>query len=449
MKAEANDLTTGVVWKKLLNFFFPILVGLLFQQLYNTADAVIVGHFLGDSALAAVGGSVSTIVNLVLGFFTGLNCGATVLISQYFGGNDPDKLSKALHSSAMFSIIVGITITILGFFGAPAALRIIKHPEDIMADSTKYLRIYLTGSVPLLMYNLFQGTYQAVGDSKQPLKYLIISCLINIVLDITFVGAFDWGVAGVGWASVISMLVCCLLALINLSKVNAPHRFDIKKLRLHFPTLKSYLRIGLPSGLQSSMYSISNLIIQAAVNMLGTDIAAAWTATSKLDGFYWVTTNAFGIAICSFAGQCFGAGKIDRMKKGTRTCLGISLGATIMLSVVLMSIARPAYRLFLKSDYVIDSAIEVMWYIVPFYAVWSYIEVLTGTLRGTGDTFIPMLIVMIGTCIFRVIWMFTVVPKWHTIPMISIVYFISWSITAIAFTIYFLRCRKREFQKVR
>jgi len=449
MNSDLNNLTTGTVWKKLLRFFFPILVGLLFQQLYNTADAVIVGYFLGDSALAAVGGSVSTITNLILGFFTGLNCGATVLISQAYGADDSQSLEKSLHTSALFSIFVGLGITIAGYFAAPAALRLIKHPEDIMDASVSYLRIYLVGSVPLLMYNLFQGTYQAVGDSRRPLIYLIASCLTNIVLDAAFVGLFDWGVAGVGWASVISMVLCFMLALINLSRTDGPHRFHFSKLAIDFSTLKQFLRIGLPSGIQSSMYSISNLIIQASVNSLGTDVAAAWTATSKLDGFYWVTTSAFGVAICAFAGQCYGAGKIERMKQAMRTCIYISVGVTVLMSTGLLSVANYAYHLFLKSEYVIDTAITVMWYIVPYYAIWSYIEVVTGTLRGAGDTFVPMIIVMLGTCLFRVIWMFTVVPKWHTVPCITIVYSISWAITAVAFTVYYIKCKKRGFKTFR
>ena len=441
-----NDLTTGVVWKKLLRFFFPILAGLLFQQLYNTADAVIVGHFLGDDALAAVGGSVSVITNLVIGFFMGLVSGATVMISQAYGSGDHARLTRVLHTCFLFCVAIGAIITLAGWFGAPAALRLVKTLKALMDDSTLYLRIYLCGAIPMLTYNLLQGTLQAVGDSRRPFKYLICSCLSNIVLDFLFIGPFDWGVMGAALASVLSMCLCTALALIHFLRTDKPHRFRFRLLKIDFDILKNMLRIGLPSGLQSSMYSVSNIIIQAAINGLNsTNLVAAWTATARLDGLYWVTTNAFGVAICAFAGQCFGAGKIDRMRQAAKTCMLMHLGVTAAVSTLLMLIARPAYSLFVRNDTTIDLAIEVMWCIVPFYFTWSYTEVLTGTLRGTGNTFVPMLIVLIGTCLFRVVWMYAVVPHWNNVVGISIVYVISWVITGIAFTVYYRKCQRNAF----
>ena len=446
MQNERNDLTQGVVWKKLLRFLFPILTGLLFQQLYNTADAFIVGYFLDDNALAAVGGSVSVITNLIIGFFAGLVSGATVMISQSYGAGDYDRLSRTLHTCFVFCVGVGLAITVGGYFAAPGALRIVKNHNVLMHDSTQYLRIYLCGAVPLLVYNLFQGTLQAVGDSGRPLKYLICSCLTNIALDLLFIGVFDWHVMGAALASVLSMCLCTALAMGHFLRTDKPHRFSFSKLKIDRSVLGGMIHIGLPSGLQSSMYSLSNIIIQAAINGLGdTNIVSAWTATARLDGLYWVTTNAFGIAISSFAGQCYGAGKTERMKQAMRTCMAISLSVTALLSTFLMLIARPAYSLFVKSPVAIDKAVEIMWCIVPFYFTWSYSEVLTGTLRGTGNTFIPMIIVLIGTCIFRVVWMYTVVPVWNNVVGISIVYVISWVITGVAFTFYYIRCRKNGF----
>ncbi len=450
MQGDVNDLTTGVVWKKLLRFFFPILAGLLFQQLYNTADAFIVGYFMDDNALAAVGSGVGVLTNLVLGFFTGLISGATVIISQAFGAKEHERLSRALHTAFAFCVIIGLFISVAGYFLAPAALRLIKTHDVLMAQSTLYLRIYLLGAVPLLTYNLFQGTLQAVGDSRRPLKYLITSCLTNIALDLLMVGALGLGVAGAAIASVISMCVCTLLALGHFSRTDGPERFRLRLLCLDKQVTARMLRIGLPSGFQSSLYSVSNIIIQAALNGLNdTPLVTAWTATGKLDGFYWVTTSAFGVAICAFAGQCYGAGLTQRMRKATRSCLAISLAVTACLSVTLLSIARPAYSLFIKSDDVIDKAIQIMWCFVPFYVLWSYIEVITGTLRGAGDTFLPMIITLIGTCLFRVAWMYLVVPKWSTIAGISLVYPISWAITGVAFTIYYLRSARRGFVGLR
>ncbi len=450
MRSEQNDLTSGIVWKKLLRFFFPILAGLLFQQLYNTADAFIVGYYLDDNALAAVGSGVGVITNLILGLFIGLISGATVIISQAYGASDGKRLSRALHTAFTFCLLTGALISVAGYIAAPGALRLINTHDVLMSDSTLYLRIYLTGSIPLLTYNLFQGTLQAVGDSRRPLKYLIFSCLTNIALDFLMVGMLSWGIAGAAAASVLSMWVCTLLALRHFVRTDQMHRFELKRLCLDRQILHHMLRIGLPSGFQSSLYSISNIIIQAAINGLNdTHLVTAWTATAKLDGFYWVTTSAFGVAICAFAGQCFGAGMTERMRKAARCCLAISLCVTAVLSAALLSVARPAYSLFIESADVIDKAIRIMWCFVPFYVLWSYIEVLTGTLRGAGDTFWPMIITLIGTCLFRVIWMYLIVPHWNTVSGISLVYPISWAITSAAFTVYYLRSARRGFTGLR
>ncbi|MBR7041802.1 MAG: MATE family efflux transporter [Clostridia bacterium] len=419
VKSDRDDLTTGVVWKKLLSFFFPILAGLLFQQLYNTADAFIVGYFLDDNALAAVGSGVGVITNLILGFFVGLISGGTVMISQAYGANDRDKLSRVLHTCFVFCLCVGAVITVTGYYLAPAALRLINTHNVLMDDSTRYLRIYLVGAIPLLTYNLFQGTLQGVGG-------------------------LGWKVAGAAWACVLSMCTCTGLALRHFLTTDGAHRFSFSKIRVDMPSLKRMMRIGLPSGFQSSLYSVSNIIIQAALNGLNdTPLITAWTAKGRLDGFYWVTTSAFGVAICAFAGQCYGAGKYERLKQAMKVCMGISLAVTAALSVTLLSVARPVYRLFVEHETTIDKAIEIMWCFVPFYVLWSYIEVMTGTLRGMGDTFEPMIITLIGTCLFRVLWMTLLVPVWPTIPGISLVYPVSWLITGTAFTVYFLRKLRR------
>ncbi len=434
-----NDLTEGVVWRKLLRFFFPILLGLLFQQLYNTADALILGRFVNDDALGAVGGSCAAITNVIIGFFNGLNGGATVLISQKYGAGDHDGVSKTLHTAIIFCLGIGLLITVCGYFATPALLKMVGNPATFEADSTTYLRIYLVGAIPLLMYNLFQGTLQGVGDSGRPLIYLICSCVTNICLDLLFVGALKMEVAGAAWASVISMTLCVLLAASYLFRVQGPHRVQIKKLRFDKSMFRGILRIGLPAGIQGSMYSISNLIIQSAVNTFDHTMVTSWTATGKLDGFYWSVSNAFGVAICAFVGQCYGAGKIDRMKKAIRICMIIALITTVILSATLMLVAYPAYHTFIRDEQTILDAIEIMSYFVPYYFVWSFVEVLGGTFRGTGDTLRPMIMTMLGTCVLRIIWMAFVVPHWHTIMAVSIIYVISWCLTGTAFIVYYFK----------
>ncbi len=438
---EGNDLTTGCVWKKYIRFLLPITLGLLFQQLYNTVDAIIVGKFVGDLALAAVGGSSAIITQTVIGFFTGLNTGAAVLIAHRFGACDGEGLRRTLHTAVTFCIIIGIIISVIGILFARNFLELMGNPADIMEDSTAYLKIYFLGAVPLLLYNLCQSTLQGVGDSRRPLIYLAISCGINISLDLLFVIVFGLGVKGVGYASVISMTFCACLALSYLMRTKEAYKLNLRNLRLEKDILAQMLRIGVPSGVEASVYSISNLIIQSSVNGFGSAVVSAWTATNKLDGFYWVLTNSFGLAICSFVGQCYGAGKTERLKKAVYTAQGISLVATVAMSVILLSFARTIYSFFLSDAAIIDTAVEIMWYFVPFYFIWSFVDVLSGTFRGAGDTLRPMIISVMTTCVFRVIWMLFVVPHWHSLQGVCVVYVITWLMTVICFIIYFFKAK--------
>ena len=436
---RTNDLTEGAVGRKLLRFFFPIFFGLLFQQLYNTADAFIVGRFVGDSALAAVGGSTASITNLLIGFFTGLNTGATVLIGQRAGARDDAGLSRMLHTAVLFCALLGLGITVLGLWATPAMLRLLDTPEDIMADSVLYLRIYLIGAAPLLLYNLLQGTLQGLGDSRRPLIYLVISCLLNIALDLLFVAVLKLGVAGAGIASVISMVVCFALALVYMLRAKGPERLRLSRLRLERVSLRHMLRVGLPAALQGTMFNLSNVIITAVINGFGTAVVTAWTATGKLDGFYWVTSSAFGVAICSFVAQCYGAQKPERMKQGIRLWLIICLVITVGFSVTLLALARPVYRLFLSDESTIDLTLEIMRFFVPYYFIWTFVELLSGVFRGTGDTMRPMIISLLGTCALRVVWVLTVVPRYHTLKAVCLVYIVSWVVTAAGYGAHYLR----------
>lgn len=436
---DKNDLTQGVIWKKLLSFFFPILLGMLFQQLYNTVDAIVVGKFVGTDALAAVGGSSSAIVSLVIGFFTGLASGATVVISQHFGARDDERLSLTVHTAVTLCLMIGVALMVLGYYLAPWSLRLVKTPEDIMAESARYLRIYFSGSVASLIFNVGSGILRAVGDSKRPLYYLVVCCVLNIVLDILFVKSFGMGVAGVAWATVISLVVSAVLIIVSLCRTEGAHRLSFRKLGLNMSALKKTMYIGVPAGVQSMMYSLSNLIIQASVNKLGTTTVAAWSAVSKLDGIYWVTSSAFGVAICAFVGQCFGAGKYERMKKSVKVCLAMATVAAAGISSLLLAFGNIGMRIISDDPQVIELAVEMLWYFAPFYVVWSFVEVISNTLRGAGDSFRPMVIVLLGVCVLRVLWVALVVPQWNTIRGISLAYPFTWCITAVAMTVYYFK----------
>ncbi len=436
---QTNDLTQGNIIKSLLRFFFPILFGMLFQQLYNTVDAIVVGRVVGHEALAAVGGSPAVLINLVIGIFTGLASGATVIISQYFGSRDDIRLKNAVHTILMFCLLAGLALTAAGWFGTPWALRAVKTPEDIFDMAARYLQLYFCGSVPLLLFNVASGILRAVGDSRRPLVYLGVCCALNIALDLLFVATLRMGVAGVAWATVLSQLVGAVLILRKLARADGPERLVPRELRIDAPSLRRILYIGVPSAVQGAMYSLSNIIIQAVINGFGTTVIAAWTAIGKFDGVFWVTSNSFGAAICTFVGQCFGAGKYERMKEGTRKWLLVTLGTSVTISVVLLGLGRWGLMLFSKEPAVIDEAMRMLWYFAPFYFVWSFIEILSNTLRGAGDAIAPTVICLTGICLLRIAWIVLVVPHYHTVLGVSVSYPFSWITTASVFILYYLK----------
>ncbi|MCR5826345.1 MAG: MATE family efflux transporter [Oscillospiraceae bacterium] len=434
-----NDLTQGGIFRTLLRFFFPILLGMLFQQLYNTVDAIVVGRVVGHEALAAVGGSPAVIINLVIGVFTGLASGATVIISQFFGAHDDERLSRASHTILLFCMLAGVAVAGLGSVSVPWSLRLVKTPEDILALSAAYLRIYYYGAAPLLLFNVASGILRAVGDSRRPLVYLAVSCCVNIALDLLFVARLGMGVEGVAWATVLSQLAGALLILLRLARSEGPERLVLRRLRIDLRSLRHILYLGVPAAIQGSMYSISNLLIQSAINDFGTTVVAAWTAIGKFDGIYWVTSQSFGITISTFVGQCFGAGRYERMKEGVRKWLALDIGVSVLISVLLLSLSRWGLLLFSTDAAVIREAQRMLWYFAPFYAVWCFIEILSNTLRGAGDAIAPTVISLVGVCALRVLWLLLVVPVWHSVAGVSASYPITWCITAAVFIVYFYK----------
>lgn len=445
---DRNDLTQGTVWKKILGFFFPVLFGMLFQQLYNTADAVIVGRYLGANALAAVGGSASLIVNLAVGFFSGLGTGATVVVSHAFGAKEEERLSRTVHTAVLFFFLVGVTLTAVFVPLASALLRLSKNPAETMADATTYLRIYFVGSAPLLLFNIGSGILRAQGDARRPLIFLICCCLSNIVLDVLFVAILGWGVSGAAWATVIAQLISAVLVLLGMTRTQPATRLRFKALRIDPHLLGQVLRIGLPTGFQSSMYSISNLILQTAVNVLGTTAVAAWAAISRFDGIYWVISSAFAATVTAFVGQNYGARNAERLKKGSRTCLLMHLGTTAVVAGLMLLLVRPCIRLITDDAQVIELVGSMIPYFAPFYVIWSFIEVLAGTLNGTGDTFPPMLITLLGVCVLRILWVIFIIPLQNTMPCICQCYPVSWIVTATAITIYYKATEKRRMLRI-
>lgn len=443
-ETEQHTITEGVIWKQLLFFFFPILFGTFFQQLYNAADAMIVGRCAGKEALAAVGGGTGTLIQLLVGFFVGLSGGATVIISQYYGAKRSEMVDCAVHTSIAFCLAAGIVMTVGGVLLAPLALAAMDTPDDVMGPSTIYIRIYFLGMVGNLIYNMGAGILRAIGDSKRPLYFLIVSCLTNIGLDLLFVVVFQMGVAGAALATILAQALSAVLVIRVLVKTEDMYHLDFRKIRMDKKMFFRIVQIGLPTGLQSVMYSSSNLLIQSNVNSLGTDTVAAWTAYGKIDSIFWMIINAFGISVTTFVGQNYGAGKWKRVKRGAGVCLGMSAGATVILSLLLYFLGIYTYYLFSKDQAVIQIGIHMMRYLVPVYFTYVPIEILSGALRGVGDCWIPTIISCVGICALRVAWMMIAVPLRRDIENIMFSYPLTWSVTSILLILYYFLFSKNS-----
>ena len=437
--ASVNQITEGVIWKQLLLFFFPILFGTFFQQLYNTTDAVIVGNFVGKEALAAVGGPAAVIINLLVGFFIGLSSGAGVIISQYYGSGDHSRLEHAVHTAIALSLAGGALMMVLGIVSARMALEMLNTPADILEASVSYMRVYFLGMIPSMLYNMGAAILRAVGDSKRPLYFLMASCLINIVLDLIFVVGLQLGVVGVGIATALSQVVSAAMTLFVLLRTKDSYRLELPKIRFHRHLLQAILAIGLPAGLQSAMYSISNLVIQAAINGYGTDTVAAWTAYGKVDSFFWMIMSAYGIAITTFAGQNFGAGKIDRVRKSVRVCIGMAAGTSILFSFLIILGGPVILRLFTQDMTVIDICMGMIHIASPAYITYVCIEILSGACRGCGDAFRPMVLTCFGVCVLRIVWVAVSGALFPSVAMVVFSYPLTWSITSVLFILYYRR----------
>lgn len=441
VKAETvkeNKITEGVIWQQLLLFFFPILFGTFFQQLYNAADAMIVGQFVGKEALSAVGGGTGTIIQLLVGFFVGVSSGASVIISQYYGAKREEMVGYAVHTAIAFSILAGLVMMVCGIAAAPAVLRAMDTPADVLGPSILYIRIYFAGVIGNLIYNMGAGILRAVGDSKRPLYFLIASCLTNIVLDIVFVVLLKMGVAGAALATILSQALSAALVILVLMRTKDMHRLDIRKIGIDKRMFGRIIRIGLPAGLSSVMYSSSNVLIQSGINALGTDTVAAWTAYSKIDSIFWMIISAFGISATTFVGQNYGAGKNDRVRKGIRTCMGMSFITTVLISLLLYFFGIHFYSLFTKDAAVVEIGIKMLRYLVPVYFTYVAIEIFSGSLRGVGDCWMPTVISCLGICVIRVLWNLFIVPLKPDMYTIMFSYPLTWTITSTMYILYYL-----------
>ncbi|MCQ2530501.1 MAG: MATE family efflux transporter [Lachnospiraceae bacterium] len=448
VKVDKNDLTQGPILKKLFLYFLPIAAGALFQQLYNAVDAIVVGRFVGTEALASVGGSPSILIQLLLGFFISLSGGCAVIIAQFFGAKDEKKVKTSVSTSLIFCLIIGAILTVVVCIFAPGVLKLLKTPADTLEGAIVYTRIYYAGCIFMLLFNMGSGILRAVGDSRKPFVYLMVSCAINIVLDLIFVIAFQWGVAGVAWATTIAQAISCILVILNLFRRKEYYRLNLKEFSFDLKILGKMLGIGIPSGVQSAMYGVSNMLLQIGVNSLGTIVVASWSMSGKIDGVYWSLINSFGVAVMNFVAQNYGAGKKERIRECTKTSLIYSLIGTAILSVIILFVAKPLLHIFTPDAAVIETTNKIIWYFVPTYVTWTVIEVLSGILRGKGDAVKPTAIVAGGVCVLRIIWIFTIFHFVPTLFVLSMAYPVSWVVTDVALLIYYFRSMRKEREKL-
>lgn len=429
-------MTEGPIWKRIIAFAIPLFLGNLFQQLYNTADSLIVGNFLGSDALAAVSSSGSLIF-LLVGFFNGIAVGAGVVIARYFGAHDSENVQKSIHTTIAFGILSGILLTVIGLWLAPQILVWMGTPEDILVNSTIYFRIYFCGSLAFVLYNIFVGILQAVGDSRHPLIYLIISSIVNIVLDLLFVGVFHLGVGSAALATIISQFTSAVLCLIHLQKAPAEYRVSIRKIRIHFPLLKQIISNGLPAGFQNSIIAFANVIVQSNINSFGKMAVAGCGAYSKIEGFGFLPITCFALALTTFISQNLGAKEYDRAKKGAKFGILCSICMAELVGIFIFVFSPTLIAAFNNDPQVIAYGTTQARTVTLFYFLLAFSHCLAGILRGAGKSTIPMFVMMICWCIIRVTYI-TIIVRF--VPVINVIFWaypLTWALSSICFLIYY------------
>ncbi len=440
---KSNQITEGVIWKQMLLFFVPIALGTLVQQLYNVADAAIVGRFVGKEALASVGGSAAMLVNMVIYFFSGLSAGAAVIIAQFFGAKNAKSLHTGIHTAYAFAVIASVILAIVGWIFTPALLEIMNTPAEILADSILYMRIFFGGLIATLIYNMGSAIMRAVGDSKRPLYYLVVCSVLNIFLDLVFVVIFHMGIAGAAIATVISQTVSAVLVTYSLMNAYEEFSLQMREIRLNLRMLWMEVRVGLPGGIQFCIGGFTGMVIQSAINGFGTDTAAAWAAYNKIDMIFWTLCGAFGTTITTFVGQNLGAKKYDRMFKSIRVCIGLALLICGAAQVCLYVFCEPMFRAFTSDETVIEIGVYMMRYLVPVYIFFIFSEIPTGALRGMGDAAPATIFNLLGTVFLKVPWIFIVLPKYPTIETILLSYPISATFSMILVIVYYINKKKK------
>jgi len=433
-----HSLTEGSIWKSMLFFAFPILLGNIFQQLYNTADAFIVGRFLEKNAYAAVSSSGSLIF-LLVGFFTGIAVGAGVVIARYYGAKDYDKLHTAIHTTLAFGLAAGIILTVLGMTLTPQLLRLMKTDPQVLPNSVAYFRMYFAGSIAIVLYNMCVGILQAVGDSRHPLHYLILSSLINVGLDLLFVGVFGLGVWSAATATTIAQFISLGLCLYRLCHYDTVYRVQLHKIRFNIPMLRQIVHFGLPSGVQNSIIAFANVIVQSNINAFGADAMAGCGTYSKLEGFAFLPITCFTMALTTFVSQNLGAHQYDRVKRGVRFGILCSVTMAEVIGALIFLFSPALIALFQNDPPVIAIGVKQAHIEAFFYCFLAFSHCIAAIMRGAGKPTVPMFVMLAVWCVLRVSYISIVVPMMGRIEVVFSAYPLTWFTSSVIFLIYFLK----------
>jgi putative MATE family efflux protein len=438
VKAQANNLTEGSIWKNILLFALPVLLGNIFQQLYNTMDSLIVGNFLGDNALAAVSSS-GNLIFMFVGFFNGVAMGAGVIIARAYGAKDYDSMQKAIHTDVAFGLVTGVLITVLGVAFTPTILGWMGTPADVLPNSISYFRYYFLGGIFTVMYNIFVGILHAVGDSKHPLYYLIFSACVNVALDLLFVGVFRWGVGSAALATTISQGISALLCCIRLVRFDTPYRLYLSKIGFHGPSMKQIISFGLPSGVQNSVIALANVVVQANINAFGAAAMAGCGSYSKLEGFAFLPVTCFTQALSTFVGQNLGALKHDRVKKGSVFGIACCMIMAELIGVTMYILAPQLIDLFAESAEALSFGVRHCRTICLFYFLLAFSHCAAAILRGAGKASIPMIVMLLFWCVIRVSYITFAVGYVNELTTVSWAYPLTWCCSTVVFSIYLLK----------
>ena len=433
-------MTEGPIARQLIAFALPLLLGNLFQQFYNTADSLIVGNFLGSEALAAVSSS-SNLIHLMVGFFNGIAGGAGVVIARYYGARDIPRVQKTIHTMLAFGVAAGLLLTAAGVTLTPVLLKLMGTPASVLPQSVSYFRTYFFGSLAFVLYNICMGILQAVGDSRHPLQYLIISAVINVLLDLLFVGALGMGVGSAAAATAISQMISMILCLIRLLHSDRDYRVDLRKIRFELRALKEILKNGLPAGVANCIISFANVVVQANINAFGAAAMAGCGAHSRIEGFAFLPVMCFNMALTTFVSQNLGAGKIERVKRGMRIGIACCVSIAELIALAIWLLSPHLIALFDTNPEVLAFGVMHQRVITPFFFLAAYTHSMAATLRGAGKATVAMLGMAICWCVIRVPYVTIAAAIRPVLTSVSWGYPITWALSSIFFTVYALKAR--------